>query len=217
MAGREMMVRPAFIYVSLAAGVMLAGAALTRTSVAATQANPDTNTLPTGIAPPAGAPAPTTLTPGVIDPAPTDTRAPPSVRELRGNPLWAIPLKVLTATRERPLFLPSRRAPAPAVAGPPPVTPVAAPPPPPAPPERPHLTLVGAIVGESESFAILLDETTREVLRLKTGENRAGWVLQSVRAREATLQKDRESIVLSLPAPGDLPQRPPANANTDNL
>ena len=31
------------------------------------------------------------------------------------NPLWAIPLSKLTATRERPIFLPSRRAPSPGV------------------------------------------------------------------------------------------------------
>ena len=65
-------------------------------------------------------PAPVDITPG----APTRVeRSEPS-----GNPLWAIPLSALTATRERPIFLPSRRAPAPAVAGTPVV--VAAPPPP---------------------------------------------------------------------------------------
>ena len=153
----------------------------------------------------------------MIAPAPTSTRTPAPVRELRGNPLWAIPLKALTATRERPLFLPSRRAPAPAVAGPPPAVPVAAAAPPPAPPEQPHLALVGAIVGESESFAVLLDETTHDVVRLKTGESHAGWVLQSVRTREATLERDRESIVLSLPAPNDQPQQRTVNSNLDNL
>src|SRR5438445_6924776 len=32
-----------------------------------------------------------------------------------GNPLWGVPLKSLSASRERPIFLPSRRPPAPAV------------------------------------------------------------------------------------------------------
>src|SRR5271169_3507423 len=42
------------------------------------------------------------------------------------NPLWAIPLGALTATRTRPLFTPSRHAPTPVVAS----VPVAAPRPP---------------------------------------------------------------------------------------
>src|SRR5205085_1277730 len=82
-------------------------------------------------------PAPVDITPGT--PARVE-RSEPS-----GNPLWAIPLSALTATRERPLFLPSRRAPAPAVAGrpivapppPPPGVPRAASPPPPPPPGAP--------------------------------------------------------------------------------
>ena len=49
-------------------------------------------------------------------------RAPPS-----GNPLWAIPIKDLSETRDRPIFTPSRRPP------PPPVVekPYTPPPPPP--------------------------------------------------------------------------------------
>src|SRR5436305_1923241 len=70
------------------------------------------------------------LPPSNVVPAPVDiTPAAPTRVERSdpsGNPLWAIPLSALTATRERPLFLPSRRAPAPAVAG----TPVVAVPPP---------------------------------------------------------------------------------------
>jgi len=141
-------------------------------------------------------PAPVDISPG----APTRVdRSDPS-----GNPLWAIPLSALTATRERPLFLPSRRPPAPAVAG----TPVAvAPPaaPPPAEPERPPLTLVGAIASETEGFAVFLDQATNSVIRLKTGQDHSGWVLRSVKGREATLQKDRLTATLVLPVPGALP------------
>ena len=119
-----------------------------------------------------------------------------------GNPLWAIPLSSLTATRERPIFLPSRRPPAPAVAGPPPA-PVRPPPPPPAEPDRPRLALVGAVAGDSEGIAIFLDQTTRGIVRLRTGENHSGWILRSVKGREATLQKDRETVLLALPAPSE--------------
>jgi general secretion pathway protein N len=129
-------------------------------------------------------------------------------RELRGNPLWGIPLRSLTATRERPLFTPSRRPPAPAVAGPPPVE--AAPPPPsPAGPDRPQLTLVGAISSETEGIAIFVDNATRDIVRLRTGESHSGWTLRSVKGREAALQKDQETVILALPAPDDQPKPPP--------
>jgi general secretion pathway protein N len=164
-------------------------------------------------------PAPVDITPGVPAARPPDQQ----VLEPSGNPLWAIPLSTLTATRERPLFTPSRRAPAPAVAGPV----MAAPPPPPPPTEAEHppLTLIGAIAGESEGFAVFLAMANNNVIRHKTGQGHQGWVLRSVKGREATLQKDRRIETLVLPAPdqlggipggepasGPAPPRPPGQA-----
>ena len=65
----------------------------------------------------------------------------------RGNPLWAIPLSTLTATRERPIFLPTRRPPSPVIANTPiePTRPVAAPPP----EQPPRFALVGAVTGDN--------------------------------------------------------------------
>jgi general secretion pathway protein N len=153
---------------------------------------------------------PSGVTPPVIDMLPTgpSPQAPARPeRERSGNPLWAIPLSALTATRERPIFLPSRRAPAPAVAGPPPVvaTPVVAPP---AAPDRPSLTLVGAVIGTNEGIAIFLDTSTNNVVRLRTGEGHGGWILQSVKGREATFQRNRETATFSLPPPGQSPGIP---------
>jgi general secretion pathway protein N len=144
-------------------------------------------------------PAPVDMSPGA---APRVDRSDPS-----GNPLWAIPLSALTATRERPLFLPSRRAPAPAVAN----TPVAVAPSPAAPsaePEQPPLVLVGAIASETEGYAVFLDQATNTVIRLKTGQDHSGWVLRSVKGREAILQKDRQTTTLVLPVPGGAPSAP---------
>jgi len=67
------------------------------------------------------------------------------------NPLWAIPLSTLTATRDRPLFSASRRPPPPAVV-PVAVAPPPPPPPPPTEPEKPNLILVGTVVGDANSF-----------------------------------------------------------------
>jgi general secretion pathway protein N len=85
---------------------------------------------------------------------------------------------------------------------------VAAPPPPvaaPAGPERPPLVLIGAIAGETEGFAVFLDQATNNVIRLRTGQDHAGWVLRSVKGREVTLQKDRRTETLALPDPGAAP------------
>jgi general secretion pathway protein N len=145
-------------------------------------------------------PAPVDMSPNA---APRVDRSDPS-----GNPLWAIPLSALTATRERPLFLPSRRAPAPAIAN----TPVAVAPPIAAPPsaesEQPSLILVGAIASETEGYAVFLDQATNSVIRLKTGQDHSGWVLRSVKGREAVLQKDRQTTTLVLPVPGGAPSAP---------
>ncbi|HEY6025244.1 MAG TPA: hypothetical protein VIV34_13825 [Pseudolabrys sp.] len=115
----------------------------------------------------------------------------------RGNPLWAIPLKELSAARERPIFSSSRRPPAPAVV----TAPYVPSPQPakPAEPERPQLSLVGTIAGDKEGFGIFLDRSANTVLRLKTGEEHKGWILREVRSRETVLEKGDETATLALP------------------
>jgi general secretion pathway protein N len=119
-----------------------------------------------------------------------------------GNPLWALPLKQLSLTRERPVFSPSRRPPPPAT--PTYVAPVAVrSPPKPVEPERPSITLLGTILGSTESIGVFFNPTTRDIVRLRVGEDHEGWALRSVKTREATLVKDRERVVLELPPPGE--------------
>ena len=65
--------------------------------------------------------------------------------------------------------------------------------------------MVGAIASETEGFAVFLDQATNNVIRLKTGQDHSGWVLQSVKGREVTLQKDRRTMTLVLPQPGAAP------------
>lgn len=109
-----------------------------------------------------------------------------------GNPLWSIPLATLIATRERPIFSASRRPP-PRVAS---VAPTQAPP-----SVQPMLALLGAIAGETDGIAIFLDGTTKDTIRLKTGETHAGWTLQAVKAREVIMQNEQKTAVLMLPLP----------------
>jgi hypothetical protein len=117
------------------------------------------------------------------------------------NPLWAIPLSALSATRNRPLFTPSRRPPAPVVANVPPPPPRAAPPPPPPPPapEHPNLTLVGTVAGGNEGVAVFIDQGTRDTVRLHTGEGHSGWILQTVERSAVTLEKSGQTEKLALP------------------
>jgi general secretion pathway protein N len=113
-----------------------------------------------------------------------------------GNPLWAIPLSVLSATQERPIFSASRRPPQRAVVAP--RQQVAAPPAKPPEPERLALSLIGAVVGDSDAIAVFLDLTNQKIVRLRQGDSHAGWVLNSVQGREVTLQKADRSEVLAL-------------------
>src|SRR5260370_10974714 len=100
--------------------------------------------------------------------------APMQGRALSGNPLWAIPLTALSGTRERPIFSPSRRPPAPAVALAPVVKPAPVAPKP-KDPERPKFTLVGTVAADREKLGIFLDQSTKAALRLKMGDDYQGW------------------------------------------
>ena len=176
--------------IALAAALMLG-------AIEARSANPPvTLDLP----PSTAIPAPVEIVPGAPT-VPLEQRPAQRSSEPAGNPLWSVPLSTLTATRERPLFSPARRAPAAAVAGPVAVAPPP-PPPPPTEPERPQLVLVGAIASDTEGFAVFLDQATNSVVRLRTGQDHDGWVLRSVKGREATLQKDKVTTTLALPVPG---------------
>lgn len=118
----------------------------------------------------------------------------------RGNPLWARPIDSLRATRDRPLFSPTRRpatveAPTPPAPEPPPAGAAA----PPA-AARPRLRLVGTMTGADGGYAFFLDGASDTPLSLRTGEAHQGWVLRAVTPRDATLAADGDIIVLALPA-----------------
>jgi general secretion pathway protein N len=143
--------------------------------------------------------------PGAIDLRPGPTGPARSVAKDRapsGNPLWAVPLKSLSVTRERPIFSPSRRPPPPPVIAAAYAAPAQPPAPKPAEQGPPLLSLVGTIVGDSESIGIFLDQATKAVVRIRTGQDHAGWILRSVRGREATFDKDQRTATFTLPAPG---------------
>lgn len=115
-----------------------------------------------------------------------------------GNPLWAVPLRALSVTRERPLFSASRRPPEP------PAVAIAEPPPPPRappPPSKPSLVLLGTIIGGASRIGIFLDEATTKTMRLMVGESHDGWVLSAVTAADARFEAaDRAATLVLRPA-----------------
>jgi len=110
------------------------------------------------------------------------------------NPLWAVTLESLSATRERPLFTPSRRPPAPQVASIP-AKPLSSPPPT---VEHPNLRLVGTVGRSGISIAVFTEESTHEPVRLRLAEGHMGWILKSVERNLATLQKGAQTETLEL-------------------
>lgn len=111
-------------------------------------------------------------------------------------PLWGVALRELTAARERPIFSATRRPPPPSEAPAPVRLPSSA-----NETARPPLGLIGAIAADEAGMAIFLDQVSQRTVRLKVGEGYAGWTLQQVKAREATLIRDQQTAILVLPPP----------------
>ena len=125
--------------------------------------------------------------------------ATPDAPALTGNPLWSVPLRSLGATRDKPIFSPSRRPPPPPVVN---VQPVAVKPPPPPPstkPQRPNLSLVGTIIGDDQSIAVFVEQGSNNVIRLRTGEAHQDWTLRSVQGRAVILQNGAQQETFELP------------------
>jgi hypothetical protein len=68
----------------------------------------------------------------------------------------------------------------------------------PAEPE-PVLNLLGTVAGNGEEYAVFINTTTHDVVRLKKGESEGGWILRSVGKRKVVLKKNDRTEVLQLP------------------
>jgi hypothetical protein len=137
--------------------------------------------------------------PDVNGEASTDAGHPAPELSTTGNPLWAIPISKLSATRDRPLFSASRRPRTPTVAAAPAPTPTMATQPPA--PETPPFTLVGTIIGENSRIAIFFNEALKTATGVKEGESDSGWILRSVDLRSAILDGSGRTVTLDLPEP----------------
>lgn len=137
-------------------------------------------------------------TPGLTNSAKPVQPNNPAHETAAGNPLWATPIEALAATRDRPLFSPTRRQPPPAV-----FSLASAQPPRTASPresERPPLLLIGTVAGKTKAIAVFFDQKTNRTVRLRSGQSQYGWLLAAVYKREVILQKDDSTVHLPLSA-----------------
>jgi general secretion pathway protein N len=108
------------------------------------------------------------------------------------NPLAIWTLDRLSATRERPLFAPTRRPPPP----PPPapvVQQVEAPPVPP-----PSLVLLGIVTEVDGARAMVRTQGSNKVVRARLGDEIGGWKVTQIEARRLVLSHDDRSFGYTL-------------------
>ena len=119
---------------------------------------------------------------------------------VNANPLSTLDLESLTATRELPLFTPSRTPPT-----------VMEEPPEPEPepvvepeiveetdPEPPTAELIGIVVTEAEQVVLLMDQTSGEVQRIRPGEDFEGWTVSIIDSRTVELESDGNFQTLTM-------------------
>ena len=122
------------------------------------------------------------------------------------SPLAAHPADRLSATRERPLFSPSRHPP------PPPPVAIISPAPPPPPPGPPNVTLVGIVIDADEARAIVQSGPKNEIRRVRIGDDIGGWKVVQIEGRRLVLKLDSRLATFSMfsgrgnPAPRAAPQ-----------
>jgi hypothetical protein len=100
------------------------------------------------------------------------------------SPLATQPLDHLSATRERPLFSPTRRPPPP----PPPVVSAPEPPPPPLPP--PDVALFGIVMDGDEAHAVVRAGPANRIMRVRVGDDIGGWKVAQIEGRRLVLSLD---------------------------
>jgi hypothetical protein len=110
-----------------------------------------------------------------------------------GNPLWAVTLDRLPATRDRPLFSPSRRPPAPPESHQ--VKVVAAVPTPRGPPS---IVLLGVVTDISGAWALVRAGGSDKTMHARIGDEIAGWKVSEIASRGMVLSSEDRSVSFSL-------------------
>ena len=118
-------------------------------------------------------------------------QAPAPATGILANPLEAQPLDRLSATRERPLFSPTRRPTPPPPPPPPEAAPVAAV------PQPPNVQLFG-IVMDDEGARAIVRAGTEKVDRVQIGDDIGGWKVSQIEGRRLVLSLDGRFATFTL-------------------
>jgi hypothetical protein len=123
---------------------------------------------------------------GLIAPSPASAadEPPPGQGEVAASPLAGQKLEHLSATRERPLFSPTRRPP------PAPPTIVQGPPPPPPPPPPPDVALLGVVMDGEQARAVIRASPADKMTRVTIGDDVGGWKVAQIEGRKLVLSLD---------------------------
>jgi general secretion pathway protein N len=116
----------------------------------------------------------------------------PNQRDGLPNPVAAQTMEGLSATVDRPLFSPSRRAPAPPV----PAAEAPALPPPPAPP--PNVVLVGIVMDGESARAVIRAGADKKIMRARIGDDVGGWKVAQIEGRKLVLSLDDRLATFTL-------------------
>ena len=108
----------------------------------------------------------------------------------RPSALPWLKLEDLSATRERPLFAPTRRRPPPQEQA---VTVVAE-----HPPETPRMVLTGIIVKPSETIVVLRNVATSESISLRSGESVGAWRVEAQNDHSVILSDGTQQFTLEM-------------------
>jgi len=108
------------------------------------------------------------------------------------NPVAAQSLDHLSATRERPLFSPSRRPP------PPPLAPVVQRAAPVLPLAAPSVDLFGIVSDEEGARAIVRTGPGNKILRIRVGDEIGGWKVSQIEGRKLVLSLGERSTTFTL-------------------
>ncbi len=117
----------------------------------------------------------------------------PAPQQNLANPIAQQSRALLSATLERPLFAPSRRAPS--REAPPPILATESPPPPEPPPS---VTLLGIVKNDTETRAVLRAGSADKVLHLGLGDAVGGWTITAIEQRRLTLSLNDRTATVAL-------------------
>jgi hypothetical protein len=113
-----------------------------------------------------------------------------------GNPLWALALDQLPATRDRPLFSPSRRPPPRPEA--PRVEITASIPVAPPPSRPPSIVLMGVVTAADGTWALVRAGSSDKITPARLGDEISGWKVSEIGSRRLVLSSDDRSVSFAL-------------------